>query len=106
MLIQLTNNISSGSILFNDIHLTQKTISGTLSWTIPGDLTNITHFEGYLSIDQNGTQHELNNIFIVNNTINSIIYIYIESNLYIYINIYKKYKYSKYRCITINKSRI
>lgn len=82
-----TNNISSGSILFNDIHLTQKTISGTLSWTIPGDLTNITHFEGYLSIDQNGTQRELNNIFIVNNTINSIELnnVYIGSNLYILI---------------------
>lgn len=82
-----TNSISSGTISFNDIHLTQSTISGTLTWTIPNDLTNITHFEGYLSVDQNGTQRELNNLFIVNKTTNSIALndIFIGSNLYILI---------------------
>jgi hypothetical protein len=82
-----TNGISSGAIIFNDIHFTTGKISGALSWTIPGTLTNITHFEAFLSVDQLGTQRDLDSLFTVNNTINSVAIndVYIGSNLYIVI---------------------
>jgi hypothetical protein len=82
-----TNSILSETITFNDIHFTAGLISGSLSWTIPNILTDITHFEAFLSVNQSGTQRELNSLFTVNNTINSIDLndVHIGSNIYILI---------------------
>ena len=82
-----TDSISSGSISFNDNNLTINRITGNLSWIIPGDLTDITHFEGFLSVDRTGLRRELNSLFIVDNTIDNIDLtdVFIGSNLYIVI---------------------
>ena len=81
------NSITSSAIKFNDINFNIKYITGYISWDIPIDLTNITHFEGYLSKDKYGLQRELTSLFVVNNTVNkyNLTDIFIDLNSYIVI---------------------
>ena len=82
-----TNSILSRTITFSDIYFTTGIIAGSLSWIIPETLTNVTHFEAFLSIDQYGTQRNFDSLFTVNNKINSVVLngVYIGSNIYILI---------------------